>query len=392
MQDFEGRDDGFEDTEASERDENLGLKAKDFANLVVAPADWTIGTLHSQIGQQIDLDPAFQRRNVWSPSAKSSFIESLFLGIPIPQILLSSKQKQRSSFLVLDGKQRLLTIKEFMDGTLPDGKAFKLNKLRVLKELEGKCWSDLEEDPSWSKHLLNHTLRTAVIRNWDDEPVLYEIFFRLNSGSVKLSPMELRMSLHPGEFLKFIIQWSERVGPLHQLLSKKGPDPRMNDVELAVRYLSFSDPEFTYGGNLKEHLDNYCIGLNKRFVEDPAEIDRVKEKLAAMEKAIKLGLDVFEQKNFCRKFIDGGYENRFNRAIFDIQVGSLSQTVLADAVKGHKDKFKRVFEVVSGDIDFRRSVETTTNSVTATRERFDKFYSAIRHRFDVKLVAPRIAA
>lgn len=392
MQDLEDRDEEFEDIETTEHDEDFGLRAKDFADLVVAPADWTIETLYGQIGRQIDLDPAFQRRNVWSPSAKSSFIESLFLGIPIPQILLSSKQGQRSSFLVLDGKQRLLTIKEFLDGILPNGQTFRLKKLRVLKELEGKCWGDLQNGSLWSQHLLNHTQRTAVIRNWDEEPVLYEIFFRLNSGSVKLSPMELRMSLHPGEFLKFVIQWSETVGQLHKLLSKKVPDPRMNDVELAVRYLSFSDPSFVYGGNLKKHLDNYCIGLNDRFFENRAEIDRVQAKLADMESAIELGFDVFGPRKFCRKFVDDRYESRFNRAIFDIQVGALSQDVLVDVVKGRKAEFKRLFEEVSRDIHFRRSVETTTKSVSATRGRFKTFYDAISERFGVDLIAPQIAA
>ena len=78
--------------EATEESVDLGVTEKSFAEIVVAPADWTIGSLYAQIGKQIDLDPEFQRRDVWTVAAKSRFIESLFLGIPIPQILLSARQ------------------------------------------------------------------------------------------------------------------------------------------------------------------------------------------------------------------------------------------------------------------------------------------------------------
>ena len=89
--DWVDRDLEFEDDDASETSADLTLTEDQFANLLVAPADWTIETLYVQIGKQIDLDPDFQRRNVWSAKAKSRFIESLLLGVPIPQILLSAR-------------------------------------------------------------------------------------------------------------------------------------------------------------------------------------------------------------------------------------------------------------------------------------------------------------
>ncbi len=256
---MQDRDDEFENLDATEETSKLNLTGSSFANLVIAPADWTIGTLYSQIGNQIDLDPAFQRRNVWAASAKSRFIESLFLGIPIPQILLSSKTGMKNSFLVLDGKQRLLTIKEFLEGRFASGLVFRLKELRVLSELEGLSWGDIKDQPEWRDRLLNETQRTAVIRNWSTENILYEIFYRLNSGSVKLSSMELRMSLHPGEFLKYIINWTEEIGPLHTILGKTKPDARMNDVEIAIRYLAFSRHEIPYRGDLKGFLDTFWV-------------------------------------------------------------------------------------------------------------------------------------
>ena len=366
------------------------LNQRDFASLIISPSDWTVETLHSQIGKQIDLDPAFQRRNVWSTAAKSSFIESLFLGIPIPQILLSSRPNLKSSFLVLDGKQRLLTIKEFIDGKLPNGRDFKLKGLRVLKELEGKTWDAISKDSEWKFRLLNETQRTAIIRGWDNEQVLYEIFYRLNSGSVKLSPMELRMSLHPGDFLKYIIDWTEKIGPLHRLLGKSKPDARMADVELAVRYLSFADHEVQYKGDLKGFLDQICIKYNRSFKAGSDFVERIDAKLARMNTAIVAGRRIFGHTQFCRKYLDGKYESRFNRAVFDIQIGSLCMDGVQEFADRNQEAFVNEFVQLSSDNDFVRSLETTTKSTAATYTRFSKWYSVVERITGISMTIPNI--
>jgi len=376
--------DDFEDLEPTEETSDFALNSESFSDLVIAPADWTINTLYSLIGKQIDLDPDFQRRNVWARHAKSRFIESLFLGIPIPQILLSSKPNQKNSFLVLDGKQRLLTIKEFLEDDL------KLQGLRVLKEIEGCKWSDLINDPQWADRFLNETQRTAVIRNWRSEKVLYEIFFRLNSGSVKLSPMELRMSLHPGKFLSYVIDWTETISPLHELLSKKVADPRMNDVELAVRFLGFHRREVTYRGDLKSFLDETSITLNDLFERNAVAEASVKKQLGEMLEAISAGMQIFKPKQFCRKVVRGVFENRFNRAVFDVQVGALTDSTLRQAAKSSPDRFLSAYLEASKDDRFVNSVETSTKTTEATRIRFSVFYDAIFSEFGIRLQVPDI--
>ena len=390
MNDLFDNDEDFEESDQTEESENPQLDSDDFSSLIIAPSDWTVETLYQQIGKQVDLDPAFQRRNVWSTDAKSRFIESLFLGVPIPQILLSAKPAQKNSFVVLDGKQRLLTVKEFIDGKLPNGRRFKLRGLKVLSEIEGCTWDDLKDNEEWSYRLLNETLRTAVIRGWSDENVLYEIFYRLNSGSVKLSPMELRMSLHPGEFLKFIVNWTEKTGSIHKILNRKTPDPRMNDVELAVRFLAFHKTDIMYKGNLKEFLDSTCTLLNKKFSEDEKVEEETEFYLKEMELAIDTGISVFTQRKFCRKFSDGQYETRFNRALFDILVGSLTNADVRDFALNEPDKFKSAFEIISEENEFRRSVETTTKSVSATTMRFSKWYQTVENLTGIKLNTPAI--
>ena len=389
--DYEDRDEQFEELEPTEEGDNSYVTAAEFSSLLISPTDWTIETLYRQIGSQINLSPEFQRRNVWAPKAKISFIESLFLGIPIPQILLSASGGSSKSFLVLDGKQRLLTIKEFIDGKFPSGQKFRLKNLRVLSELEGQSWEEIEKNDDWRFELLNQTQRTAVIRGWEDDRILYEIFHRLNSGSVKLSPMELRMSLYPGEFLKFIIQWTDEVGPLHELISKKSPDPRMNDVELAARFLAFSDSNLIYAGDLKRFLDELCTRYNAAFSDDENAVEAVRSRLANMNRAIAAGIEIFPDKKFCRKFVNGEFESRFNRALFDVLVGSLVNSDVRTWALDNPEQFVSGFKEVSTTDAFRRSVETTTKSVNSTRTRFESFYDKIHEMTSVRLKLPTIA-
>ena len=388
---YDDIDEPFEDIEPTEEGDSSNVTPEDFASLLISPTDWTIETLYRQIGSQINLSPEFQRRNVWAPKAKISFIESLFLGIPIPQILLSASGSSSKSFLVLDGKQRLLTIKEFLDGKFPNGQKFRLKNLRVLSDLEGMTWEEIKQSEDWSFEILNQTQRTAVIRGWQDDRVLYEIFHRLNSGSVKLSPMELRMSLYPGEFLKFIIKWTDTVGPLHELLSKKSPDPRMNDVELSARFLAFTDSDILYAGDLKKFLDELCTRYNGMFADDEDAKSTVIKRLTDMNEAIQTGLKIFPDKKFCRKFVDGEYESRFNRALFDVLVGALSNPSVREYAIENPHEFISAFEAVSSTDEFRRAVETTTKSITSTRIRFENFYNKIREVSGIELKLPAIA-
>lgn len=386
--DWDDRDQ-FEDETASENQDDIRVAAKDFERLLIAPSDWTVSTIYDLIGRQLQLDPEYQRRNVWQAKAKSQFIESLLLGIPIPQILLASKPNQKNTFLVLDGKQRLSTIKEFLDGRFSDGRPFKLKGLRILTDLEDMNWGDIQAFEDWGDRLRNEPLRTTVLRGWDNESVLYEIFYRLNSGSVKLSPMELRMSLLPGEFLKFIIAWTEQIGPIHHLLRKRQPDARMSDVELAIRFLAFNDQQLEYSGDLKFFLDEFCRIKNLQFSENSGQMQNTEGLLSEMSYAIEEGFSEFGDRFFCRKFADGSYETRFNRAIFDVLVGSLSNRGVRSWAADHRGQLKSLYETVSTrHPEFVKSVESTTKSPEATRTRFGIWYDAVLATTGVHLRAP----
>jgi len=372
------RDDAFEDDDVVEEEASSAVAVKDFDGLLVAPSDWTVESLYRLIGKQIDLNPAFQRRDVWTDAAQSSLIESFFLNIPIPQIMLAAKPRERSSFIVIDGKQRLLAIKQFIDGKKSDGRPFKLKKMRVLTELEGKTWADIQQDENQKDMFLNSTQRATVLRGWDDEKTLYEIFYRLNNGSVKLSPMELRMSLHPGAFMSFIVKWTDDPRALRRLLRLKNADKRMSDVELAIRFLSFTSDNL-YKGDLKVFLDAECVRLNEALKNDPDDVSIVEARLYQMDVAIDAAMTIFGS-SVCRKWDKAkqAYESRFNRAIFDIMICSLANEEFRAWALEHMDVVIKSFkDLCENDADFVSSFEASTKNIVQVKKRFSTWYSEI---------------
>jgi hypothetical protein len=148
----------------------------------------------------------------------------------------------------------------------------------------------------------------VVVKNWQEEDVLYVIFHRLNTGSVPLSPQELRQTLLPGPFLKFAGQYSETSGGLQKTLGLVKPDFRMRDVELHVRYYAFRNHVANYAGSLKDFLDDTCRELNKRW---KYEEKAIRAQADEMEKAIELSFQIFDNSAF-RKWYGQGFEKRFN--------------------------------------------------------------------------------
>ncbi|WP_158251897.1 DUF262 domain-containing protein [Cryobacterium sp. M15] len=97
--------------------------------------DWTVETLLSQLRQgNIDISPAFQRRSVWNAVRMSRFIESIFVGFPIPQLVLASDKSRRGVFIVLDGKQRLSAMRRFALDVEVDAHPLRLTGLDLLKQ------------------------------------------------------------------------------------------------------------------------------------------------------------------------------------------------------------------------------------------------------------------
>ncbi len=215
-----------------------GLDSRETFEAVVGSSDWTTETVLNQIARsRLNLDPEFQRRDAWTRSRKSRYIESLITNVPVPQIVLAERKGERGNYIVLDGKQRLLALWQFAGMEEGDGDGFRLIGLELRSDLNGMRLKDL---PAADRDALEtQTIRTVVVRNWRTDDFLYLVFLRLNTGNVRLNPQELRQALHPGPFVRFVNDFTAKSEAFHRMLRRRTPDFRMRDVELLVRFFAF---------------------------------------------------------------------------------------------------------------------------------------------------------
>ena len=368
----------LEEEDVGEQLEELGSADLWAQGAALASNDWTAETILSQLSKNnVDLTPKFQRRSVWSEAKQSRFIESLIIGVPVPQLVLAEGRERGQPYIVIDGKQRLLALLHF--GCLDSQselEPLRLSGLKMLKRLNGKTYADIMNEEDFKGDLIsfeNSSIRTAVIRNWKNEEYLYETFLRINTESVPLSTQELRQALHPGPFSDFIRSKSGESKEIQLVMNITKPDFRMRDAEILLRYISYKNFIHDYRGNLKAFHDNVTEILNRDW-EKMAE--KIESQICQMDEAFKFTKDIFG-KDYMRKSDGVKYQNRVNRAVMDIMLHYFSCPEIRDALTGSFSDIKKRFTELCGEENFLSSLERTTKSIEMNRIRFNTWAHVI---------------
>lgn len=168
---------------------------------------WSIIEIYQKINdKKLILDPEYQRNVIWDTEKKTSFIESLYMGIVIPPIYVVEIPNDDilvgSRYEVVDGKQRLSTIRSFIGNEL----VLKKKNLEYYADLFGeKKFSEIKEaNTKETTEMLSSVLDVYVITANSPEFTKYDIFSRLNKGSEKLRVNEIRKAVYHSELTKTI--------------------------------------------------------------------------------------------------------------------------------------------------------------------------------------------
>jgi hypothetical protein len=360
--------------------------------IVVASRDWTVETIVGQIKQKnIDLDPAFQRRNAWRDHRRSRLIESFVLGFPVPQLVLAENPRRRGTFVVIDGKQRLLTVASlYLEEYREYWTQPRFSGLSVLKELNDITLEAFLKESQYSKdrrQLANADIRTTVITGFQDEDVLYDIFYRINTGSVPLSSQELRQVLNRGDFAKYLLEITSEQNPLWEVLGIDVPDPRLRDVELLLRLIALRRFSKEYRGNLKVFLDDSMKKLNGQWFSERADVEDLTQQLFL---AIKAARKIFGN-DVGRKFKGARYERALNRALFEVQAYYLSFPNVRSAAANNKAAIAQAAKQLFANGEFNASIESTTKSIENYRTRFGKYQRMLENVLGIKVPTLEIA-
>jgi hypothetical protein len=146
--------------------------------------------------------PSYQREFVWERWRQSRFIESILIGLPIPQLLLAQEVEDLTAdegrLEIVDGSQRVRTLWSFVRGRLT------LGSLRRLTTLNGKRFSDLL--PSRQKKFLRTNIRALELTETSKDDVTLDMFLRINQGSLGLKEAETRRGAYRGKLYENIIR------------------------------------------------------------------------------------------------------------------------------------------------------------------------------------------
>ncbi len=320
-------------------------------------ADLTVSSLHAYLANgKLDI-PEFQRGYVWTRAQASRLIESLIIQCPIPVVYFS--QSSDNKLIVIDGNQRLLSIKLFLN----DG--FELQGLTTYPELNGLSWSTL--DPRFRDHINNRTIRCITILRETHPQIKFDVFERLNTGSVKLNAQELRHGINHGRLMESLDDlvknemWRKAVG-----IRK---DTRMKGAELVLRYFAFRKDRAEYEKPLSSFLDTFSSknkNVNLDVVADwSADFVRV---MSMINYALgKFAFRIFEPS------LTG--VTAFNAAIYDAEMIAFAECDNAVILAKNFDVDR--FRVSVGNLikneRFYNSIRQATSDELSVKTRIDTF-------------------
>ena len=249
-----------------------------FASVRVTKKDFSIYELYRKYKkQQLVLEVDFQRNTVWEPKQKCELIESILMGLPLP--IFYFKQQNNSTYVVVDGKQRLSTLFEFLNN------GFTLKSLKILKFLNGKKFKDLTDELGiYQSQLEDYQVYSHVILPPTPDKILFDIFDRVNRGGTKLNKQEIRNALYHGRGLKMItaVTKSEEFVKATRIEHKK--DSRMKGSYLVTRFLAFyllfnglldkDGKQYEYTGDLDDLIEVTLTKLNQTLLEELEQIGK----------------------------------------------------------------------------------------------------------------------
>ncbi len=290
----------------------------------------------------IDFTPDFQRNFVWNSIQKSKLIESLLLRIPLPIFYFAEDKEGRLT--IVDGLQRLTTIKEFMNNE------FSLNHLEYLDDgVKGRYYKSNPEkkqlgiDAKYYRWFNMSQFAVNVIDPSSPYKVKYDIFRRINTGGKPLNNQEIRNCLSSKKLRTLLLEMSA-LEEFKEATNGSVRGTRMADREIALRFISFYGA-YKKDATLKTSYDGYMEYFLDTATEDYANISEEKSHRFVMlyKNAMKNSLLLLGGTNAFRKlkYDNGAVDSKkqlFNKALFvawsvllaDIPYDLLSQKYAQD--------------------------------------------------------------
>jgi len=329
---------------------------------------------------KLKIQADFQRKYVWESNnkLKSKLIESVFFFFFIPTIYTA--EEEDGSEVVIDGQQRLQTFHSFLKNQ------FRLTGLEICFELNHKSYQSLGDiDESLQDKITNYPLRVIKIMKDSDDSVKFDIFERLNRGSVKLTDQELRNCIYRGKFNTFLKELVKTDQNFQILLGSKD-HKRMQDIEFALRF--FALYEWKYKSPMKKFINIFM--KENQDIED----DKLREYRTIFKKSAMLVITVFGKNAFNlythKHGINGIYEKKINKGLFDVLMNGFT-LYNSNQIMPYKDALKEeLIWLMTQNDDFLGAITGSgTDSHEKVTKKLDIWINSIKTIIGSPKVEPR---
>lgn len=361
----EGEEQDFDDEEVDEESEELPEPPKRY-NVSSYGWDSDVEGLVKRLKRGDIYIPGFQRGFVWNGPEKSRFIESLILGLPVPNVFLAQDAKTKSLNIV-DGQQRLRSLGDFMDGK------FYLTGKEIQEDLRGCYFSkDVAKAPTSkvlsdgdARALADAVLHSIVIKPdpTHDDPergheynqAIVQIFRRLNTSGKPLQAHEIRTSIFYGP-LDTMIRELNNFEPWRDLFGK--PHSRLKDMELILRFVA-----------LRENLDGYKSPMPRfldTFMEEHREMSM--EKVEEVAQAFR-DVTTWVANTIGREGLRSG--NTLTVSRFDAVMAGYDAYLIAHP-EPDAEQLKAKLQELEADPDYQWSIEEFVNDTDRVKKRLER--------------------
>lgn len=304
--------------------------------------------------------PDYQRDYVMDIKLASRLIESVLLNIPIPTVYLCEELDGRLS--IIDGQQRMTSFVKYLKNE------FALKGLEELSELNGKRFNELEKP---LQRILKSCTLNSIILTKESQELKYEIFARLNQGSIRLKPQELRNCIYRGTLNNMIEEIAKNNKYLNELFLEK--NKRKNYQEYILRFFALRNFN-EYSSSMTKTMNNYMI---KHQNADEQEIKNLKE---LYNRTIDIIIQVFGATAFCAYDRQKNqFMNKFSGSIYD-SIAIACSMFNAHDLMAHADEIrKQVNEIKKNNLTYQDYTYAATGSKNRVIGRIMMIYQLIEN-------------
>lgn len=342
------------------------IKPYDTSKIDISPKPLSLDMIIARLeNEEIDLMPDFQRKSgLWSHQQKSQLIESLILRIPLPAFYFDGSNSEK--WVVIDGLQRLTTLKEFfVDKTLS------LSGLEFLRDLNGTNVDDMPR--SYIRRMKETQIITYIVNPGAPVNLKYNIFKRINTGGLELAPQEIRHALYQG----FATEYLKNLASLEIFKEATGysvKTDRMLDREFVLRFISFYELGLSeYKGAIDLYLNTGMDYINKNYNE---RYSRNIEELFCL--VLETCYEIFGKYAF-RRMSDMEKRRPISKALFETWTSILAHYPQEDLylLTSYKEEILiKYTNMCANDKNFIEAIGS--GKVSAVKKRFELIGNFIR--------------